>query len=350
MGLLNLEANKVSSDVRNYSMFIYGTAKIGKSTFVHDLYGKDVLFLATENRFKHLSGAYIQKINTWANFKSTLSELANPKVKEKWSVVCIDTIDNLYKMCDKYVAQMFGESTCGEKLVPFGKDWVKLQKEWEDSLQMIEKLGYTPCFVSHATTKMLKIPADTVLNVDEVGNSLELVEEEVEENGVKIKKAYYEFEKYYPNLRDKIFAPLNNMCDNILFMGETVNTNGESKRVIHLRETMSYVAGCSFPNVQPTIELSVDAFQEAMDNAINGYDKEDLTDEKPEMFHEEEKSFDELMKEVAELGKQVGQKCGRDKLVKIIERTLGEGKKVSECNEEQKELIEVVINDLKKEL
>ena len=167
--LLNLEPQKVSKDIRNYSSFIYGICKIGKTTLVHELYGEDVLFIATENRYKALNGAYVQKVNSWSEFKTTLNQLANPKVKERWQVVCVDTVDNLAKMCDKFIAQKYGEEHCGDKLISYGRDWVDLRQEWDDSITMIDKLGYTPCFISHAMIKTVKIPVESMLETDIVG-------------------------------------------------------------------------------------------------------------------------------------------------------------------------------------
>ena len=344
--LLNLEPQKVSKDIRNYSSFIYGICKVGKSTFVHELYGKDVLFIATENRYKALNGAYVQKVNSWSEFKTTLNQLANPKVKEKWQVVCVDTVDNLAKMCDKFIAQKYGEEHCGDKLISYGRDWVDLRQEWDDSITMIDKLGYTPCFVSHAMIKTVKIPVESMLETDIVGDVKKVTEKD--KNGNKVE--FYEFEKYTPNLRDKMFAPLNNMCDNILFLNESVDTNGVSKRVIHLRETINHVAGCTFKNVKPVIELSAEAFKSAIEKAIDSYDEEDLTEEKSPQFYEEKTPFTDVVKKAGELGKQVGQKFGREKLVKVIESVLGEGKKLSECTEEQQELVEVAILEFEKML
>lgn len=316
------------------------------TTFVHELYGKDVLFIATENRYKALNGAYVQKVNSWSEFKATLNQLANPKVKERWQVVCVDTVDNLAKMCDKFIAQKYEEEHCGDKLIPYGKDWVDLRQEWDDNITMIDKLGYTPCFVSHAMVKTVKIPVESMLETDITGDVKKVTEKD--KNGNKVE--FYEFEKYTPNLRDKMFAPLNNMCDNILFLTESVDTNGVSKRVIHLRETINHVAGCTFKNVKPVIELSAEAFKSAIEKAIGSYDEEDLTEEKTPKFYEEKTPFADVVKKAGELGKQVGQKFGREKLVKVIESVLGEGKKLSECTEEQQELVEVAILEFEKML
>lgn len=42
VSLLEIEPIKVSKDLSSYSMLVYGEPKIGKTTFVHDLYGKRV--------------------------------------------------------------------------------------------------------------------------------------------------------------------------------------------------------------------------------------------------------------------------------------------------------------------
>ena len=39
INLLNLEPIKASTDLASYTSFIYGVPKIGKTSFVHKLYG-----------------------------------------------------------------------------------------------------------------------------------------------------------------------------------------------------------------------------------------------------------------------------------------------------------------------
>ena len=110
--LKNLTPNKVSNNLDSYSAFIYGEPKTGKTTFVHDLYGDKVLHLMTEKRYKALDGAYVQYISSWSEYLQVMRQLKKDKeLQEKFSVVSVDTVENLYDYLEKYVAGKYGEQS-----------------------------------------------------------------------------------------------------------------------------------------------------------------------------------------------------------------------------------------------
>lgn len=55
-----------------------------------------------------------------------------------------------------------------------GKDWVDLKNDWKKNLQQIERLGYTPVFIAHATQVTTKIPVSGVLQ-EQVNDTMTLV-------------------------------------------------------------------------------------------------------------------------------------------------------------------------------
>lgn len=81
INLLNLEPIKASTDLASYTSFIYGVPKIGKTSFVHKLYGDRVLFIATEKRHKVLVGANVQYVSNWIEYLQVLAQLQNKKLK-----------------------------------------------------------------------------------------------------------------------------------------------------------------------------------------------------------------------------------------------------------------------------
>ena len=52
--LTKIEPNKVSTDPSSYSLLLYGPSKIGKTTFVQELFPK-VLHIMTEKRYGALA-------------------------------------------------------------------------------------------------------------------------------------------------------------------------------------------------------------------------------------------------------------------------------------------------------
>ena len=85
--IIILEPNRVPTDAKSYSTFIYGYPKTGKSTFVNDLYGEKVLFLGTEHRHQAIAGAHVINVDSWAEFLQVMKLIKKPEVQEKYSEI-----------------------------------------------------------------------------------------------------------------------------------------------------------------------------------------------------------------------------------------------------------------------
>lgn len=342
INLLNIEPIKASTDISSYTAFIYGIPKIGKTTFIHNLYGKKVLFIATEKRHKVLVGAHVQYISSWVEFLQILAQLRNPKLKELYDVVAIDTVENLYRMLEKYLLAKYNTTDFGQ--VEWGKDWIDLKKDWSDNLQMIEKLGYTPVFVSHAIQKTEKIPAAGMLR-ENVNETMNLTKDK------KSGEEFYEFTKYVPDLKDKVMAPINKMVDNILFMTLTADEHLQEHRVIHLRETLQWQAGSTFAGIAPVIPLDADAYKKAINDAIDLLDPEHLKSEKESVgLDAEVLDFDTLMAEARNLALQFHQQGRMNEVSRIVDETFGPGHKLTEAQKTQVDPLFMAVEKLKETL
>lgn len=342
INLNNLEPIKASTDLSSYTAFIYGTPKIGKTTFVHNLYGDRVLFLATEKRHKVLVGAYVQYISSWPEFLTAISQLRSPKLKESFDVIAIDTVENLYSMLESYILAKYNKTEFGQ--VEWGKDWVDLKNDWKNGLQMIEKIGYSPIFISHATQKTERIPVSGILQ-EQVNETMTLVSDK------KSGEEYYEFLKYVPDLKDKVMAPINKMVDNILFMNVTTDENLKEHRVIYLRETLQWQAGSTFDGIKPVIPLSAQDYKDAVNEAIKKIDPSLTKDEKESTSMEEDKiDFDELMKEAKELAMKYHELDRMDEVNRIVEEVFGAGNKLVDADKHQVQPLTVAVERLKNSL
>lgn len=111
--------------------------KIGKTTFCCQ--SDKALILATEIGTNAQSGAMVQPIQKYADFKLVLRQLEKPEAKEKFNTICIDTIGILYDLCEQYICQQNGVSKINE--VPYGGAYSQLSKEFESSLRKITMMG-----------------------------------------------------------------------------------------------------------------------------------------------------------------------------------------------------------------
>ena len=346
ISLDKLEPVKISTDIDSYSSFIFGPAKIGKTTFVENMAPGRVLHIMTEMRFKSLGGAMVIYVSKFSDYLQVMTQLRNPKYREKFDIVSIDTVENLHRMLEKYVAQKFEEDQIGERNDLFGKDWSMLKGMWFDALKKPEELGYIPNFVSHSVQQTIHVPKDEIKSTGE-----DIPTEYTEVKNKKDGKTYLEFSRYAPNLKDKEFAPINNMVDNILFFNNTIDDQGNQIRVIHLRPSLQWVAGSTFKEIEPMIPLSVEDYGKALKKAIKkeSSNKNDFTDKRQSDADINDKAvpFAELQNELQVVAKEYQKRNMFDKLTEISASVVGKGNKVTELKESQSEILETAINALK---
>ena len=342
--IFNVEPVKVSVNPADYSTFIYGVPKIGKTTLAYDLYKERGLFLATEDRHKTLAGANVIRLTSWVDYLTVMGQLRQPQAKDLYDVVIVDTVENLYNMLEKFVAAKHKESKVGERKDIWGADWTDLKNMWKNGLNMISEAGFVPCFIAHATEQMVQIPASGVLQSDLEGATVELKTVKGEDgNTLEV----YEFQKYMPDLKDKVFAPINRMVDNILFANTTLDVStGQEQRVIYLRDTLQWLAGSTFENIDPIIPLDADAYTKAVEKALSKVDKKQ-TKESEERKVKQELDFDAIRKEVMAYGKAFNEAKKIDVLNKISSDIFGIGNKMTEATEDQVELLAAALTQIK---
>ena len=102
--LLSIQPHKVSRDLSGYITFIYGPAKVGKTTFGSHMPGH--LILAFERGYNALPGVMVMDVTSWGEMKQIVRELKKPEVKEVYKSIIIDTVDVAADSCQKYVISL----------------------------------------------------------------------------------------------------------------------------------------------------------------------------------------------------------------------------------------------------
>lgn len=336
--LLNLQPTKVSSDPASYNFLLYGESKIGKTSFVNDLFGERVLNIMSEKRLGGVEGAKGVYVSSYSDVKGLLRVLKDKELQEVYDVVSFDTIDNLYLYVDKYVADQYNEISVGtggaENL--FGRDWRQRDATWSNLLKEIESLPYTTVFVSHETA----VTKDVKMSV--VNQSRELLDELTKIGGNVTKKngqQVMSYTYYQPDVDAKHGLPaVLKMVDNILYVDTEVDEEGNEKRVIRLRGARQYAAGTTLKGMPETIDFTADAYREAIANAVeSNYSKINKEKTLHADSEREQVSFKELKSEVEELGKAFAKNNDLETLGEISKQVLPDGTKILALEENRKE-------------
>lgn len=320
--LLSLTPHKVSRDLSGYITYIYGEAKIGKTSLAAQ--ADKCLLLATERGYNTIPGIYAVDITCWRDMREVYKELKKPEVKEQYKVLIVDTIDLAAKYCTKYICNQNGISDLSE--LGWGKGYAQMRSEFEDIFNSLTQMGYAIIFISHV---------NRVTNEDTGKVTI----------GPSLSPA-------------KVNDIIRNMADIYGWAHYANDEEGKGNRVLTLRSDSDDIScGTRFAHMDSEIPFSyqslINALQRAIDKEeeLNGADA--VTDEpiKP-LAHEVD--FDSLVNEFKELTHQIQKATGAEfktkwapKIVEITNKYLGVGKKVNDCTVAQSEQVELILSDLK---
>ena len=324
MGLLDIKPHQVSRDLRGYSVFLYGAPKTGKTTIACQFPG--ALLLAFEKGYSTIAGVLAQPINSWSEFKKLFVEFKDPAVKERYQTIVIDTADIAYSYCEKYICTRESDAKHSYQNVadiPYGKGYAMAMDEFDECIRKILQLGYGLVIISHDQDKTMK-----------------------NENGE-------EYNQIIPTLDKRARLVCERTCDIIGYCREVEDQEGHKTVRMFMRETSRYVAGSRFKYTPDSIELSYDNLVKAIADAIDEQERvsKGTTTNSFNNLHTDDIEYDfpALMKEVQQTvgALMSGHPEMEHKIVSIVDKHLGKGKKVSDCTPDQAALVDLILYDLK---
>lgn len=325
INLLALEPHKVSRDLSGYITFLYGPAKVGKTTFGSQMPG--ALLLAFERGYNALPGVVAQDIMTWGEMKQVVRELKKPEVKERFRSIIVDTADIAADMCQKYICNQLGLENIGDGGWATN-GWAKYKKEFEDTFRTLTQLGYAVVFISHDKEKTIK-PQNS-LEYQQIGSSMQ----------------------------SSALSIIENMSDIIGYAHTVIDSTGVSRRILSLRSDDNSVrCGSRFRYMPSEIEFSYQALTDALNSAIEKEAAENnnqfVTNDRLTTPEIKEYDYYALIKEFQEVvGKamEINPTTTQPRITQIIDKYLGKGKKVADTTPDQAELIYLIVEEIKADI
>lgn len=314
--ILNIQPNVISRDLHSKYILLAGAPKIGKTEFCTQ--APDALVLAFEIGTNARPGAMIQKIEKWSDFKLVLKQLESAEAKSKFSTICIDTVGIAYELCEQFICQQNAVQKIGD--IPYGGGFPQLSKEFESSLRKITMLDYGLIMTSH----------------------LKEVHDE-EDNLISAK----------PDLNNRCLKIVNGLVDIIAVITQEWDKDGNSTRWVRTRSTPTITAGTRYKYMSPKIPFGYDEFVKELGRAI---DKEAengaVVIDTVEREIREEVDFDSLMNEAKQIWQKLVIDTGDEemakKILKKVEIAFNNPMKLSDITEDQKDVLDLLMIDLRK--
>ena len=318
--ILNIQPTTISRDLKGKFVCIYSLPKVGKTSMACQ-FPKNLL-LAFEKGYNAIAGIKPVDITKWSDLKLVLRQLEKPEARQMYDTITIDTIGIAWEMCEQFVCAQNGVQKIGD--IPWGGGYSACKREFESCLRKITQLGYGLVIIAHVERRIEKRADDS----------------EVEILGPAIPKRAYEI--------------VNKLVDIIGYIDITWDEEGNSERWLYTRKTPTIMAGSRFKYLAPKIKFGYNELVEAIGEAIDKAEKLDgaVVVDTTQQVIEEKLDYNAIRAEAADLWKQLVEKDTENagRILKKVEMIFGRPMKLSEITEDQVDLFNLVLLDMKEML
>ena len=318
--ILNIQPTTISRDLKGKFICIYSLPKVGKTSMACQ-FPKNLL-LAFEKGYNAIAGIKPVDITKWSDLKLVLRQLEKPEARQMYDTVTIDTVGIAWEMCEQFVCAQNGVQKIGD--IPWGGGYSACKREFESCLRKITQLGYGLVIIAHVERRIEKRADDS----------------EVEILGPAIPKRAYEI--------------VNQLVDIIGYIDITWDEEGNSERWLYTRKTPTIMAGSRFKYLAPKIKFGYNELVEAIGEAIDKAEKLDgaVVVDTTQQVIEEKLDYNAIRAEAADLWKRLVEKDTENagRILKKVEMIFGRPMKLSEITEDQVDLFNLVLLDMKEML
>lgn len=319
--ILHIQPSVVSRDLKGKYVLIYGQAKVGKTSFAAKF--KKNLILAFELGTNALDNVLVQPVQKWSDMKLILRQLDTPEAHELYDTITIDTASIAYDLCEQFICSQNSVQKIDE--IAWGGGYAAAKKEFESTLRKITLMGYGLILIAHSEVRKEKI-----------GES--------------------EKEFFRPALNKRCYEICNRLVDVIGYINIEWDEEGNSHRYLYTRQTPQIMAGSRFKYLAPKIEFGYESLVKAISEALDKQKELDgatIVDTKVGAPVEEKLDFNTVRAEAQELWTKLvgtGDNASEDMartILKKIEITMSRPMKLSEFTEDQVDLLNLIVLEMR---
>ena len=315
--IFNIQPTTISRDLKGKFVCIYSLPKVGKTSMACQ-FPKNLL-CAFEKGYNAIAGVKPVDVTKWSDFKLVLRQLEKPEARDLFDTVTIDTIGIAWEMCEQFICAQNGVQKIAD--IPWGGGYSACKKEFESCLRKITQLGYGLVIIAHVDKRVEKRADD----------------DEVEILGPAIPKRAYEI--------------VNQLVDIIGYIDVTWDDEDNSERWLYTRKTPTVMAGSRFKYLAPKIKFGYNELVNAIGAAIDKSEKLDgaVVVETATQVIEEKLDYKAIRAEASDLWQALVAKDPENApiILKKVEMIFGRPMKLSEITEDQVDLFNLVVLDMR---
>lgn len=315
INLLELQPSVINRSLSGKTILLAGAPKIGKSEWCAT--SPRTLIFDLENGYNAHPNVYKVPITKWSDIKMYLQQLKKEELKEKFDNIAFDTIGVAWDLCTQFICSQSGVSKIGE--IPYGAGYKARDDEFANTLRSFIMLNFGLILTCH-------VKETTIGTKDDV-----------------------DIVALRPDLDKRCLPIVNSLVDVIGVIQQTWNENGESERWLLTKATPTITAGSRWAHLDSRIPFGYKYLEAAIGRAIDAEAAAGavVTSEAPPK--EETRPFEETVEEGRKLWTELVKKDEKnaEKIMRSVTQIFGHPVKLSEITEEQQDLFELVICEMK---
>lgn len=325
---------KISIDLRNYNMILYGTPDAGKTTLASALFEGQHILLACEYGSSASLCSNDVPVASYKDLLEVTRVLATKEAYEEFGGVCIiDTLTRLGEIITSHILNKYNKDFMSD-VKSFNGGYALIDKLYNELFAPMKQVGWSFVYICHSDEEEL---------TDENGNS---------------------YIRYDLQTNKRLAKIVSKECQLCWFINKRGTKDGQ-KRTLVTNESM-YNFGKNKVSIASDLPLFIPLANNEIDSAkivkdsfvkaCEGYGKDRITNEvgksSVEAFSDTARDIEEVKEEIIALGGQLAQMDLRNQAVEILNRALGtdyngEQRTIDMATQENVEALEIGILNMK---
>ena len=165
LDILNIQPNKISTDLTSYNFLLYSMPGIGKTSLAVSLFPEKHFILGAEYGFKGIPGAIGVAVPDYFSLNQYVKQLDTVEARERFDTIIVDTTSKIGSMIEEYVLSQYGKNFLGD-CKQHGGAYPLINRYYDLAFNKLKARGYNFVYICHANETSVTNEEGLVSNAD----------------------------------------------------------------------------------------------------------------------------------------------------------------------------------------